>query len=117
VLQLEERARDARAVALTARGTLGRGPELTERREALEERAHGGLEKGRNEGLEKGRNEGLEKGLAKGTTRTLLVLIRRRYGEPSAEVLRRVESASMEERDAWIGRIFEARTVEELLGE
>jgi hypothetical protein len=76
-----------------------------------------GLEKGRNEGLEKGLEKGRSEGLAKGTTRTLLVLIRRRYGEPSAEVLRRVESASMEERDAWIGRIFEARTVEELLGE
>lgn len=57
-------------------------------------------------------NEGLEKG----TARTLLAQIRLRYGEPSIEVVRRVESASMEERDGWIGRIFVAQTVEELLG-
>lgn len=76
-------------------------------------------DEGLAKGLEKGREEGVEKGLEKGReevqVRTLLRTIARLDGEPSAEVRRRVEEASIDERDRWLERIFEAKTVEELL--
>ena len=63
-----------------------------------------------------GRLEGRVEGRVEGQVRTLLALIRLRYGDVSPDVVARIQAASDQERDAWSARIFTALTVEELLG-
>ena len=76
-------------------------------------------EKWKAEGLAKGQAEGLAKGqaegLAEGQARSLLLQMGRRFG-PVAEPMReRVAGASSAELDAWLIRILDAGSVDEVL--
>lgn len=45
-----------------------------------------------------------------------LSLLRQRFGEPSADVIARVEAASTETLSAWTDHLFAATSVDELVG-
>ena len=49
--------------------------------------------------------------------RMFLSLLRQRFGEPSTDVIARVEAASTETLTAWTDRFFSATSVDELLAD
>ena len=63
---------------------------------------------------DEGRQQGLEQGRLQKHVELLMRLIRLKFGEPSAEVVARVEAASAEQLDAWTERILTAETLEAL---
>lgn len=87
----------------------------------LEETVDGWVRKwkreGRREGLQEGRQEGMREGLHEGRIELLERLLTRRFGEPlPAWVRPRLQAASIERLDAWALAIFDARSLEDLLG-
>jgi Uma2 family endonuclease len=82
--------------------------------ESLEDLASKAETKGRREGTKKGRKEGLLEGLLEGQRRTILRIFTKRFGEPSAEVLEHLHSASSEMLDRITERIVTVSTIDEL---
>ena len=69
----------------------------------------------RAEGELRGRAEAEARGRRTEQRRIFLSLLRQRFGEPSAEVMARVDAASTELLSAWTDRFFAATSVDELL--
>ena len=67
---------------------------------------------GRKEGLLEGRKEGLQESLAS----ALRLLLTQRFGEASltSAVTQRIESASLEDLNRWMGRVFQAEGLEDV---
>jgi hypothetical protein len=64
------------------------------------------------EGKAKGKAEGEAKGKAEGLKR----LLTRRFGRLPRWAIQRLDTAAMEQLDAWLEGIFDARSLEELIG-
>lgn len=79
--------------------------------EDVEEKA---ARKGRREGSKKGRQRGRKEGLLEGQRRTILQILTSRFGQPTTEVLERIQSASSETLDSITERLVTASTVDEL---
>ncbi len=69
------------------------------------------------QGRKEGRNEGRSEGLREGSRRTLLKLLRTRYGALPQEAVARVEAADLPQLDAWTDRVLTAATLDEALRE
>ena len=67
------------------------------------------------EGRKEGRMEGRVEGQRDAEARTLLRLIERRFGTVPAAVRTRIQSASIPQLEAWLDRIFDLRSPEDLL--
>ncbi len=65
--------------------------------------------------VEQGRKEGRSEGLREGSRRTLLKLLRTRYGALPQEAVARVEAADLAQLDAWTDRVLTAATLDEAL--
>lgn len=62
-------------------------------------------------------NQGREEGLVKGEAQTLLKLIKLKFGHHPEWVETRLNEASRDQLDAWVGKILTATTLDELLGD
>jgi hypothetical protein len=76
-----------------------------------------GRSEGRSEGHSEGRSEGLEEGRKAGERSLLLRLLRARFGELSPATVARVEAAEMMDLERWGERMFDARTLADVLDE
>ncbi|MDC3962032.1 Yae1 family protein [Polyangium jinanense] len=76
-------------------------------------------EQGRQEGRLEGRQEGLQvgaqEGLLRGQRRTMLQLLRLRFGELPQAVVARIEAADSAALDQWTARVLAAKTPEEVV--
>ncbi|MFM7274966.1 MAG: DUF4351 domain-containing protein [Gammaproteobacteria bacterium] len=86
--------------------------EITELRGARED----GLAEGRQLGRAEGREEGREEGLLEGKRSTLIRLLEQRFGPLADSQNDRIRTAAPAELDNWYQRIFDARSIEDLLG-
>ncbi|MDO4233014.1 MAG: Rpn family recombination-promoting nuclease/putative transposase [Lautropia sp.] len=75
-------------------------------------------QKGHEEGLQEGLQKGLQKGHAAGAqqAQTLILqrLIAKRFGELPKPTLQRIQEASPQQLEAWIDRVLDARTLDEV---
>ncbi|SEE21786.1 Rpn family recombination-promoting nuclease/putative transposase [Ruania alba] len=69
------------------------------------------LERGRAEGVA----EGVAKGVAKGVAGTLTRLLVRRFGPLTSEQTARIESATPDQLDAWVDRVIDATSIDDVL--
>ena len=77
-----------------------------------------GIEQGRQQGIEQGRQQGIERGIQQGVQGVLLRLLRQRFGHAvNAEVEQRVATASLEQVEAWTGRVLSAATLAEVIAD
>jgi predicted transposase/invertase (TIGR01784 family) len=63
------------------------------------------------------RRQGIEQGVKQGIERTLRRLLRARFGDVPAWLEARIESASVDELDAWSVRVVTATSLEEVAGD
>jgi Putative transposase, YhgA-like/Domain of unknown function (DUF4351) len=95
------------------------GPEtkdviVTAGQQLIEQGRQQGMEQGRQEGMEQGRQEGIQRGFQE----LLLRLLRQRFGEQvDAHVEQRVAAASIEQIEAWSGRVLSAASLGELFAD
>ena len=75
-----------------------------------------GLEQGRQEGRQQGRQEGRQEGLEKAARQILTGLIVRKYGAVPDWAQARIDQAGIEQVEVWVDAIFDAETIEDLLG-
>ena len=72
------------------------------------------IEQGRQQGIE----QGIEQGRQQGTQGVLLRLLRQRFGDAvNAQVEQRIATASLEQVEAWTGRVLSAATLAEVLAD
>jgi flagellar biosynthesis/type III secretory pathway protein FliH len=71
-----------------------------------------GIQLGLQKGLQKGRQEGRQEGLCQ----ALKLLLVRRFGDLPQWYIRKLEQASPEQLEYWTAKIFDANSLEELLG-
>ena len=83
------------------------------KREGLEAGRQEGWQVGRQEGLQEGRQEGLQEGQRTLITRQLT----RRFGPLPEWAVSRLEVASLDQLQNWAEAIFDAPSLEALLGE
>lgn len=80
-----------------------------------------GREEGREEGLEEGREEGMrqgmQQGMQRGESRILTAQLRLRFGDLSAAVYQRIETADAETLLRWSERVLTAKTLDEVLAD
>ncbi len=74
-----------------------------------------GHERGLAEGKAKGWAEGKLEGTVDGVTRTLTRLLRRRFGELSADTLAKIDGASLTQLQIWTDRLLDVDSIDELL--
>lgn len=94
------------------------------RRRGMEQGVEQGKEEGLEEGMEKGRKDGLEEGIEKGmekgqrqeAMRVLRRLIIRRFDSLPQHIEDRFSTASTEQIEAWIERLMEAHSLEDVFG-
>ena len=65
--------------------------------------------------LERGEKRGVKRGVKRGELKSLLRLIEAKFGTPTPEQQRRIESANIPQLDRWLDRILTASTLDELL--
>ena len=63
------------------------------------------------------RNEGKAEGKAESQVSTLLRLVTKRFGAPSADVAERIRNGKAAELDRWLDRILDATSLTDLLAE
>jgi predicted transposase/invertase (TIGR01784 family) len=84
-------------------------------RQGVEQGLRQGVEQGLRQGVEQGLRQGVEQGRREGIEGMLLRLLRQRFGDQvDAGVEQRVAGASIEEIEAWSGRVLTAPTLSEL---
>ena len=71
-------------------------------------------EKAEKRGKQEGKKEGKQEGEQIGKAKMLLELISLKFGTPSKTVVKRVQSADIEQLDVWIRRILTANSLREL---
>lgn len=75
-----------------------------------------GRMKGEAEGEAKGRMKGEAEGEAKGEVKSLKRLLTRRFGPLPKWATARIDAAKMDQLDAWLDGIFDADSLEALIG-
>ena len=75
-----------------------------------------GLAVGKAEGLAAGKTVGKAEGVAEGEAKSLLRLLERRFGSLPGWARERVSAASLEQLDAWLDGVLDARSPDDLLG-
>lgn len=63
-----------------------------------------------------GRDKGRDEGRVEGKAETLKHLLRRRFDTMPAWAVQRIDAASIAQLDAWLDGIFDASSVEALIG-
>ncbi|UZN49636.1 Rpn family recombination-promoting nuclease/putative transposase [Cupriavidus cauae] len=111
---LQEGRREGRQVGLQegrqAGLQEGRQVGLQEGRQAgLQEGRQVGLQEGRQAGLQEGRQVGLQEGLQQGQAMLLRNLLAKRFGPLPAELESRLNSARLEQLEAWGERLLSAQ--------
>lgn len=71
---------------------------------------------GEIEGEARGEAKGEAKGEARGKAKGLKLLLTRRFGRLPRWAIQRLDTAAMEQLDAWLEGIFDAQSLEDLLG-
>ncbi len=72
------------------------------------------IEQGRQQGIEQGRQQGIQQGMQG----VLLRLLRQRFGDAvNAQVEQRIATASLEQVEAWTGRVLSAATLAEAIAD
>ena len=61
--------------------------------------------------------QGVAQGVAQGKAETLLTMLGRRFGEPSAETISRIRTAGVETLDRWILRFVDASSLDEIFAD
>lgn len=92
-------------------------PELNDLQEVqamLAERIDEWTENWVQQGIQQGIEQGIEQGIQKGERLVLTRQLAQRFGELPQWVSSRLEQASLTEVETWLGRILEAKTLEEI---
>ena len=97
------------------------GTVVTEFQRSLDEIRQEGIEQGREQGIEQGREQGIEQGreqgIEQGQVAVLVQLVARKFGEGTAEEVRRlIVGRPGRDRSAWVAAaILDCDTPEEFL--
>ena len=75
-----------------------------------------GEAKGRDKGLAEGKAEGKVEGKAEGKAEDLKRLLKRRFNTLPPWAAQRIDAASIVQLDAWLDAIFDAQSLEALIG-
>ncbi len=73
------------------------------------------LERGVAQGVAKGRAEGVAKGRVEGVAETLARLLVKRFGPLTPEQTTKIESATTDQLDAWVDRVIDATSIDDVL--
>jgi len=73
-------------------------------------------DEGREQGMEQGMAEGLEQGLRVGRLQVLRAMLAARFGVLPPQALGRLETATMEQLDAWALRLLDADALDDVFG-
>ena len=95
---------------------------MTAGQRLIEQGRQQGIEQGRQQGIEQGRQQGIEQGrqqgIQQGMQGVLLRLLRQRFGDAvDAQVEQRIATASLEQVEAWTGRVLSAATLAEVIAD
>ena len=90
--------------------------ELMEIETMLAERVKEWTREWKEEGIQLGLQKGLQKGRQEGLCQALKLLLVRRFGDLPQWYIRKLEQASTEQLEYWTAKIFDANSLEELLG-
>src|SRR5690554_5061083 len=74
-------------------------------------------QRGLQKGLEKGRQEGRQEGLQTGEAMALRRLLDKRFGPLPANVDSRIDEASQEQVEAWLDKIIDAPSLDDVFGD
>ncbi len=74
-----------------------------------------GMQQGIRQGMQQGVQQGMHKGVQQGEALMLMRLIEQKFGQQPETFHRKVKHADVETLNQWSARLFEARTVEDLL--
>lgn len=85
--------------------------------EWLRQGHHLGMQQGMQQGLQQGVQQGLQQGLREGQSAVLRSLLLQRFGPLPREIEARIDAATLEQLQTWLGRILTAATLADLLGE
>ena len=86
-------------------------------RTAADQLREEGMRLGRDEGLREGVAQGRREGVAQGKAGTLLRQLSRRFGPVVAGAEQRIRQANEAQLDAWLDRILDAQSVEDVLAD
>ena len=75
-----------------------------------------GMQHGMQQGMQHGIQQGMQQGMHLGQRAMLRSLLQSRFGPLSEAVLIRLDAASLTQLEAWAVRLFEAATVDEVIG-
>ena len=73
-----------------------------------------GLQKGMQQGMQKGIQQGMQKGMRQGEALALQKLLTKRFGVIPPDVLARIASASQDQVEAWLDRVLDVLTLDEV---
>ena len=88
-----------------------------EKQQSRQEGLQEGLQKGRQEGWRDGRQDGLQKGLQKGEKQLLKRQLTKRFGVLPADIDDRLRALTTQQLEAAGERIFDAASVDDVLGD
>jgi hypothetical protein len=83
-------------------------------RQGMEQGMEQGMQQGMQRGMQRGMEQGMEQGMQRGECKTLLRILSHRFGDVSLDVRQRVESAGIEQLEAWIDAALDAETVNDV---
>ena len=86
-------------------------------RSAADQLREEGMKIGRDEGVKIGRDEGLREGVMRGKAATLHRLMAQRFGPVPAAAEQRIREAEEAQLDAWLDRILDAPSLEDVLAD
>ena len=75
-----------------------------------------GMQQGIQQGMQQGIQQGMQQGMHLGQRAMLRSLLHARFGPLSETALIRVDAASVTQLETWAIRLFDAATIDEVLG-
>lgn len=75
-----------------------------------------GKQEGEQKGKQEGKREGKREGKQEGEANILCRLLEKKFGPLSPKLRKKIKSASVEDLEKWTDRLFEAQSLDELLG-
>jgi len=82
----------------------------------LAERIEGWFDEAERKGLEQGLKKGLEQGLEKGERMALRRLLDKRFGSLPEAIEAHLDTASLEQIEAWFDKAIDAASLDEVFG-
>uniref|UniRef100_UPI002638EAA9 DUF4351 domain-containing protein n=1 Tax=Ferrovum sp. TaxID=2609467 RepID=UPI002638EAA9 len=82
--------------------------------EGLQKGMQQGMQQGMQKGMQQGMQQGMQKGMRQGEALALQKLLTKRFGVIPPDVLARIASASQDQVEAWLDRVLDVLTLDEV---